>query len=242
MESRPAMGPRFPLQHLPPQKSPNETGTPGQPPVKAPAELRILQTQPTTRYHGNVPAFIAEARTRIAAGDQVMVSAASTGELERLADICHEFELPYRMGELEANATVTRLAQEESSAPGAGIVLTKAPLSEGVVFVDAKVALYGNADLFETLPAPSQRARSRPKTSSFFSDFSDLKPGDYVVHVDHGIGQFEGLRQIATEGANGEFMLLRYADDAKVYVPLARIDRVQKYQSLGGGEPQLDRL
>jgi transcription-repair coupling factor (superfamily II helicase) len=205
------------------------------------APIRILQTQPTTRYHGNVAAFIAEARSRIASGENVMVSAASTGELERFADICHEFEVPYRMGELEENATVARLA-EESTAPGSAILLTKAPLSEGVVVPEAKVVLYGNADLFETLPPPSQRSRARPKTASFFSDFSDLKPGDYVVHVDHGIGQFEGLRQVAMEGANGEFMLLRYAGEARLYVPLARLDLIQKYTSLGGVEPQLDRL
>ena len=143
----------------------------------APAQIRTLQTQPTTRYHGNVPAFIAEARTRIASGENVMVSAASTGELERFADICHEFEVPYRMGELEENATVARLAEEGSTAPGSAMLLTKAPLSEGVIFPEAKVVLYGNADLFETLPLPSQRSRARPKTASFFSDFSDLKPG-----------------------------------------------------------------
>jgi transcription-repair coupling factor (superfamily II helicase) len=236
------MAPRFSIEHLAMESLLAGPAAPGVPAATVPAELRILQTQPTARYHGNVPAFIAEARTRIAANDHVMVSAASTGELERLADICHEFELPYRMGELEENATVTRLAQEESSAPGAAILLTKVPLAEGVAFVDAKVVLYGNADLFETLPPPSQRARTRPKTSSFFSDFSDLKPGDYVVHVDHGIGQFEGLRQVAIEGANGEFMLLKFAGDAKLYVPLARIDLIQKYTSLGGVEPQLDRL
>src|SRR6202042_3163727 len=88
----------------------------------------------------------------------------------------------------------------------------------------------------------AQRPRSRAKTASFFSDLSDLKPGDYIVHVDHGIGQFEGLRQVVVEGATGEFMFLRYAGDAKLYVPLARIDLVQKYQSLGGVEPTLDRL
>jgi transcription-repair coupling factor (superfamily II helicase) len=121
------------------------------------------------------------------------------------------------------------------------MVLIKAPLSEGVVFAEAKLAIYGIGDLFETLP-PAQRPRTRPKTASFFSDFSDLKPGNYVVHVDHGIGQFEGLRQVAVEGANGEFMLLRYAGDAKLYVPLARLDLIQKYQSLGGVEPTLDRL
>ncbi len=203
----------------------------------------MLRTQPTTRYHGDVAAFVAEVRGRIAGGEQVLVSGASTGELERLADICHEFEVPYRMGELDENTTVARLAEEGSGAPGPAMVLVRAPIEEGVVFVDAKLALFGNGDLFETVaPSSKQRARSRPKTASFFSDFSDLKPGDYVVHIDHGIGQFEGLRQVAVEGATGEFMLLRYAGDAKLYVPLARLDLVQKYQSLGGVEPVLDRL
>ncbi|HKQ87045.1 MAG TPA: transcription-repair coupling factor [Candidatus Acidoferrales bacterium] len=204
---------------------------------------RALQTQPTTKHHGNVQAFISEIRNRMTAGEQVVASAASTGELERFADICHEYEVPYRVGELEENTTVTRLAEEgTSSGIGApALVLVKAPLAQGVVFNDAKLALYGNADLFETTPQP-QRPRSRPKTASFFSDFSDLKPGDYVVHADHGIGQFEGLRQITSEAATGEFMLLRYAEDAKVYVPLARLDLIQKYQSLGGAPPALDKL
>ena len=208
-----------------------------------PEALNTLQTQPTTRHHGNVQAFITEVRERMSRGEQVIASAASTGELERFADICHEYELPYRIGELEENTTVTRLAEEgTSSGVGApAIVLAKAPLSQGVVFNDAKLAIYGNVDLFETLPQP-QRPRSRPKSASFFSDFSDLKPGDYVVHADHGIGQFEGLRQITSEAATGEFMLLRYAEDAKVYLPLARLDLIQKYQSLGGAPPALDKL
>jgi transcription-repair coupling factor (superfamily II helicase) len=243
------MAPRFGIEHLsidagmltPASEARGDDGG-GVNAAAIEPRTRTLQTQPTTRYHGNVAAFIAETRTRIAAGENVMVSAASTGELERFADICHEFDLPYRMGELEENATVARLAEEGSTAPGSAILLTKAPLSEGVIFPDAKVVLYGNADLFETLPPPSQRSRARPRTASFFSDFSDLKPGDHVVHVDHGIGQFEGLRQVAIEGANGEFMLLRYAGDAKLYVPLARLDLIQKYTSLGGVEPQLDRL
>jgi transcription-repair coupling factor (superfamily II helicase) len=204
------------------------------------AKTLTMQTQPTTRYHGDVAAFMSEVRSRLSAGEHVMVSAASTGELERFADICHEYEIPYALGELEENTTVSRLAEEASGSSAPAMVLVKAPLGEGVVFPEAQLVIYGDADLFETLPA--QRPRPRPKTASFFSDFSDLKPGDYVVHVDHGIGQFEGLRQVVVEGATGEFMFLRYAGDAKLYVPLARIDLVQKYQSLGGVEPALDRL
>jgi len=205
------------------------------------AAPHALATQPTVRFRGNVAGFMEEVRGRIAAGEQVIVSAASTGEMERFADICHEYEVPYRLGELEESATVARLAEESTSGGAPGMVLVKAPLAEGVVFADAGLAIHGNADLFETQP-PAARHRERPKTASFFSDLSDLKPDDYVVHVDHGIGQFEGLRQVSMEGANGEFMLLRYAGDARIYVPLARLDLVQKYQSLGGAPPQLDRL
>jgi len=203
---------------------------------------RTLQTQPTTRYHGNVAAFMSEVREKLSTSEQVMVSAATNGELERLADICHEYEVPYRLGELEENVTVSRLAEESHGGNVPGMILIKAPISEGVVIPEVNLTIYGNTDLFETLPPPSQRARSRPKSASFFSDFSDLKPGDFVVNVDHGIGQFDGLRQVAVEGANGEFMLLHYADDAKLYVPLARLDLIQKYNALGGATPALDRL
>ncbi|MBI3670479.1 MAG: transcription-repair coupling factor [Acidobacteria bacterium] len=201
----------------------------------------VLVTQPTTRYHGNVAAFLAEVRGRIVAGEQVMVAAASTGELERLADLCHEYEMPYRLGELEENVTTVRLAEDSSAGSVPAMVLCKAPLSEGVVFPECKLALYGTSDLFETLAAPA-RPKRRPKTASFFSDFSEVKPGDFVVHVDHGIGQFEGLRQLEEESARGEFMLLRYAEDARLYVPLERMDLVQSYRSLEGARPQLDNL
>src|SRR5215831_18986133 len=77
-----------------------------------------LQTRPTTRHHGNVPGFIEEVRGRLSAGEHVIASAASTGELERFADICHEYELPYRIGELEENVTVARLAEEGSTTGG----------------------------------------------------------------------------------------------------------------------------
>ena len=205
---------------------------------------RVLPTQPTTRYHGNIAAFMSEVRGRIAAGEQVMVSAASLGELERLAHLCHEYEMPYRLGELEENVTAVRLAESaaaETADSVAALVLARAPLSEGVAFPESKLVLYGNADLFETLPPPV-RPRHRPKTASFFSDFSELKAGDFVVHVDHGIGQFEGLRQLETDGARGEFMLVRYAEEARLYVPLERLDLVQSYRSLEGDKPPLDKL
>jgi transcription-repair coupling factor (superfamily II helicase) len=204
-------------------------------------EPRVLRTQPTTRYHGNVQAFLAEVRGRLEAGERVIVSADSTGEIERLADLCHEYEMPFQLGALDDDATTARLAGDSSAGSVPAVILVKAPLAEGVVFPESRVVLFGTGDLFETLPTPA-RAKTRPKTATFFSDFGDLKPGNFVVHVDHGIGQFEGLRELEADGRRDEFMLLRYADDARLYVPLERMDLVQAYRSLGGPGPQLDRL
>jgi len=204
------------------------------------SETRFIQTQPTANFHGNVPAFMEEARRRVTAGERVLLAAESLGELERYVDLCHEYEVPFRLGDLEENATSARLAEDSSAGSIPALVLCRAPFPDGVVFLDARVAIFGTGDVFESMRAGG--TKRRPKTASFFSDFSELKPGDYVVHVDHGIGQFEGLHQIENGGARGEFMRLRYADDARLYVPLERLDLVQSYRAVEGATPVLDKL
>jgi len=204
-------------------------------------ETRTMQTQTATRYHGNVPAFMAEASGRIASGESVLLAAGNLGELERYVDLCHEYEVPYRLGDIEENPTSARLAKDSSAGSVPAIVLCRAPFKEGVVFPDSHLTIYGTGDLFETMQSGAA-TRRRPKTASFFSDFSELKAGDYVVHVDHGIGQFEGLHQIENGGAHGEFMRLRYADEARLYVPLERLDLVQSYRAVEGAKPALDKL
>jgi transcription-repair coupling factor (superfamily II helicase) len=197
-----------------------------------------ISSRPSARFHGDVVACMSEVKSQLAAGGKVFLTAASTGELERLADIAREYEVPYVLGESEdAAAGFTAEGAHESAA----LLLIRAPFAEGVAFPGAKVTLFGYADLFDVLPTVERPSR-KIRTSGFFSDFADLKPGDYVVHVDHGIGQFDGLRQIESDGRSGEFMLLRYAEDARLYVPLERMDLVQSYRVVEGAEPPLDKL
>ncbi|HUK29955.1 MAG TPA: CarD family transcriptional regulator, partial [Candidatus Acidoferrum sp.] len=206
----------------------------------SPTASQTVHTQPTQRYHGNVTAFMTEARARVTQGEQVIVSAATLGDLERLADLCHEYELPYQLSGGE-DITATRLVEDATAGSVPALVLARIPLSEGVTFPECRLTIYGTGDLFDERVAPAQ-TKSRAKTGKFFADFGELKPGDYVVHVDHGIGKFEGLRQLQAEGESGEFMLLLYADDARLYVPLSRLDLVQGYHALEGIHPQLDKL
>ena len=197
-----------------------------------------LSSRPSARFHGDVVACMAAVKSQIAEGGSVFLTAASTGELERLADICREYEASYVLGESEdAAAGFTAEAAHEL----AKLLLIRAPFAEGVAFPDSRVTLYGQGDLFDVAPVVDRPSR-KIRTSGFFSDFADLKPGDFVVHVDHGIGQFEGLRQIISDGRGGEFMLLKYADDARLYVPLERMDLVQSYRVVEGDHPPLDKL
>ena len=197
-----------------------------------------ISSRPSARFHGDVVACMGDVKSQLAAGGRVFLTAASTGEIERFADICREYEVPYVLGESqEAAAGFTAEGAQES----AGMLLIRAPFAEGATFPEANLTLYGHADLFDVTPTV-ERPSHKIRTSGFFSDFAELKPGDFVIHVDHGIGQFEGLRQIESDGHRGEFMLLRYAEDARLYVPLERMDLVQSYRVLEGAHPPLDRL
>jgi transcription-repair coupling factor (superfamily II helicase) len=88
----------------------------------------------------------------------------------------------------------------------------------------------------------SRPQRQKSKVSAFLSDFRDLQVGDYVVHVEHGIGQYQGLKEINQGDGNAEFMLLEYAEGARLYVPLTRLDLIQKYRSSEGAKPALSHL
>ncbi|HXJ05158.1 MAG TPA: transcription-repair coupling factor [Candidatus Acidoferrum sp.] len=197
-----------------------------------------LSSRPSARFHGDVVACMADVKSQLASGGKVFLTAASTGELERLADISREYDVPYVLGESE-NAAAGFTA--EGALETAGLLLIRATFAEGVTFSEAKLTIFGHADLFDVAPTV-ERPSHKIRTSGFFTDFAELKPGDFIVHVDHGIGQFEGLRQIESDGHRGEFMLLRYAEDARLYVPLERMDLVQSYRVVEGSHPTLDKL
>jgi transcription-repair coupling factor (superfamily II helicase) len=100
-----------------------------------------------------------------------------------------------------------------------------------------------DAELFGRLRRPSRSSRSsRTRTADLTKEFTlDFAPDELVVHVDHGIARFKGMRLIESDGAQREYLELEYAEGDKLFVPVENLDRVQKY--LGGeGQPALHRL
>ncbi len=176
-------------------------------------------------------------------GSRVILAAPNTGEVERLADIFTEYNASYRLG----SRTRGGESYADETAYFAGEIFTttllKAYIPDGFILPDAHLAVFGARDLFDESDLVASRPqRQKSKVSAFLSDFRDLQVGDYVVHVEHGIGQYQGLKEINQGDGTAEFMLLEYADAARLYVPLTRLDLVQKYRSSEGAKPVLNHL
>jgi transcription-repair coupling factor (superfamily II helicase) len=89
---------------------------------------------------------------------------------------------------------------------------------------------------------PQARTRQRPTAETPESLYADLLVGDYVVHVDHGIGQFNGLVQRQLDGHEREYLAVQYDKDDILYVPVHQADRLTRYVGADGGKPSLDHL
>ena len=200
-------------------------------------------TQPAPRFHGSVPTMLEEVKKLSDEGRHVLLAAANTGELERLADIFTEYNVPFRLGSRtrggESYADETAYFSGEVSAA----TLVRACVPDGLLLPEGNLAIFGSRDLFDESEAVASRPlRQKSKVSAFLSDFRDLQVGDYVVHVEHGISQYQGLKEINQGDGPTEFMLLEFAEAAKLYVPLTRLDLVQKYRSAEGARPPLSHL
>jgi transcription-repair coupling factor (superfamily II helicase) len=202
-----------------------------------------VATRPSMTFHGNIQVAIAEARTLVESGQKVAFFASATGEVERMADILNEYAIPYQLGLEQSESTPAYLAQRAyMSGSSASIFLVKGLIRHGTAFPDSKLVVFGSEDLFETSDLVSRGPSSKTARETFSADIIDLKPGDYVVHADHGVAQYLGLREIASGENKGDYMVLEYAGEAKLYVPLARIDLVQRFRGGGEAKPSLDRM
>jgi transcription-repair coupling factor (superfamily II helicase) len=189
-----------------------------------------VRSHPSARWHGRIKELADEVRRNFAEGIQVVLLGSTLGMAERLRDFLHEYDIPFRLEFGEPPLKVV----DDPLAPLVGI----GRLSAGLNLPDASLVLYAETDVFDEVEHAQPTHRRRQKLSAFISDLQDLKTGDYVVHVDHGIGTYSGITLVHDR----ECMVLLYHGGDRVYVPLERLDLVQKYSSTEGAKPQLDKL
>ncbi|MCG8451661.1 MAG: transcription-repair coupling factor [Spirochaetales bacterium] len=121
-----------------------------------------------------------------------------------------------------------------------GVQVGPASLSEGFHLPRNKILVVQENEIFgrrKRAPASVTKAKS-----AAIDSFVDLNPGDLVVHINHGIGRFEGIKRIKVAGAERDYITLRYADEETIFIPLEQVNLVQRYIGNDGRIPRLDRI
>ena len=182
--------------------------------------------QPAQEFAGRLQDWVGEIRKARERGDSIVFVADSQGRAERTIELLADYDV-----------FAVPVDRSEDSRT-ASVMVAVGHLSRGFRMPEAALQFWAEADVFEEERKTHERRRSATRT--FLSDFRDLKVGDLVVHVDHGIGMFVGLKRIELGHETQEFMELRYSGEDKLFVPVERLDLVQKYT--GAARPSLDKL
>ncbi|MFN2454933.1 MAG: transcription-repair coupling factor [Pyrinomonadaceae bacterium] len=225
------------------------------PAVDTTAPEMDLRAQSVRRYHGRINELANELkRARKKKDATTLFVMHSAGMAERVAEILADYEVQAR---LVLSDEIKDEGGDGAQLPAGAVIVTTGRVSSGFELPGAGLIVHVESDLFdeasESVALERQRTavessrrksgKRKSKTAAFLSDFRDLKVGDYVVHVDHGIARFGGLQTLElSAGLRSEFMLLFYAEESKLYVPVERLDLVQRYASGEGQQPTLDRL
>ncbi|MFQ5873816.1 MAG: DEAD/DEAH box helicase, partial [Dehalococcoidia bacterium] len=186
---------------------------------------------PIRNYGGHLKIFLRELRDLLKAGHRVAIV---SHQASRLSELLQEVDV------------IAPVSSEISNAPPPGsVVLLQGSLAEGWHLKGPGDAPEASLHLFtdkEVFGFTKQRrpVRRRPVRREAFA--SELSIGDYVVHVDHGIGRFTGVTTMRREEGEREYLTLEYADGAKLYVPNDQVDRVAPYIGPGDKAPSLSRL
>ncbi|MBN2283735.1 MAG: transcription-repair coupling factor [Deltaproteobacteria bacterium] len=159
---------------------------------------------------------------------------AAEGEMQRVEYLLRGHNFPVIRSE---DSFLTELERPEN---GGFLILKTGALSEGFTYPALKLAVVTEEEIFGK--KVRKRRRPRAREGYFLKSFGELKEGDHVVHVDHGIGTYRGLKRLTAGNIENDFLLIEYLGSDKLYLPVDRIDQIQRYIGPDGHAPLLDRL
>jgi len=175
-------------------------------------------------YAGQLPAFIKKAKQLLEQRQRLIIVSHQASRLSEL------------LGQEDIIASPT--TEIEPIPPPGSLTLVQGLLAEGWV-MNNETHLFTDAEIFGFI---KQRRLIKRRPVPHHKFLIDLTPGDYVVHVEHGIAKFAGVTKMSTEGSEKEYLVLHYAVGDKLYVPTDQIDRVNRYIGAGDQPPTLNRL
>ncbi|MDY0301591.1 MAG: transcription-repair coupling factor [Trichlorobacter sp.] len=170
-------------------------------------------------------------------GWQLLLVCRQTSQIERLQALLEGYKISCI--EITPGSSLAAAFATTSQKQAVGLVLGQ--LSQGVRLPEQCCAVIAEEELF------GKRTRRKSgvsalRTKQILASLAELKPGDAMVHIDHGIGIYRGLHHLKTGSVAGDFLLLEYAGSDKLYLPIDRLGLVQRYVGGDGATPVLSKL
>ncbi len=184
---------------------------------------RRLNFIPAPSYAGQLPLFIKKTKQLLKRKHRLILVSHQASRLSELLD--------------EVDIIAPPLAEIKQMPPPGSLTLVQGSLAEGWVMNNTH--LFTDAEIFGFV---KQRRLTKKRPVPRHKLFVDITPGDYVVHIEHGIARFAGVTTLSTNSTEKEYLVLQYAAGDKLYVPTDQIDRVNRYIGASDRPPVLSRL
>lgn len=198
---------------------------------------KLLKAQETAQfsqitthdYHGQLDMLIEDIEDKKKRRYRTLILSGTRTRGERLIDTLRD-----RGIEAVYKDIVDNVAEGE-------VVVTFGNSVKGFEFTELKVSIISDSEVFGQSKRKSTR-RTNKKGTGKIKSFTELKLGDYVVHVNHGIGVYKGIKQLEVQGNKKDYLVLEYNSGDTLYVPVEQLDLVQKYIGGEGKSPKINKL
>ena len=187
-------------------------------------QLYRLDFSPAATYAAQLPVFIKKTKQLLKQKRRVILISHQASRLSELLE--------------EEDIIAPPLTKIKQIPPAGSLTLIQGSLAEGWI-MNNDTYLFTDAEIFGFV---KQRRLIKKRPVPRHKLFVDITPGDYVVHVEHGIAKFTGVTTLSTDNTEKEYLVLQYAAGDKLYVPTDQIDRVNRYVGVGEQPSALSRL
>lgn len=192
------------------------------------AQLTDIQGRTMQQFFGQLELLKGELQRWNDQGQTVILMANSPKRRQQIAQTLREFAIP---------VTETELTAIQANS----VQIVAGNLNSGFELPHAGIVVVTESEMFQQV----KKGRHRPQklaNAERLKNYTDLKPGDYVVHVNHGIGIFSGIKTMEVDGIHQDYMVINYQNNAQIFVPVTQLNLVQKYVSSESKTPRINRL
>lgn len=191
-------------------------------------QLTEITTRAVQDFFGQMPVLKGEVERWLARKQTVLIFANSKERQGKITEVLHDFEIAAQ----KVNADRIQMA---------AVNIIGQSFPQGFDMPSTKLVVLTEKELFAKVPKKRPR-QQHVENAERLKSYTELKTGDYVVHVNHGIGKFIGMTTMEVDGVHQDYMTIQYKGSGQLFIPVTQLNLVQKYVAAEGKSPKLNKL